>query len=94
MEDNMWTVPVKPKVKVPGDRNDEIMAITGWIKAYEPGQVLWCFGFLPETPQAEAYGVSVERYVWVLAKEDGTVILQFRTPPLHLLGKEVKDETS
>jgi len=76
----MPVIPVKPKVVIEGDRDDSIMALTGWIKGYQQNDfVLWCFGFLPDTLQSAAYGVSIERYVWVLAKEDGTVIMQFKS---------------
>ncbi len=66
--------PVRPKIVVPGDRADGIMARTGWIAGYGGGQVVWQFGFLPDSPQALAYGVSVDEYIWVLAKPDGTEV--------------------
>jgi hypothetical protein len=86
--------PIKPVIEVVGDREDKIMQKTGWIAGYQQGEfVLWCFGFLPGTPQALAYGVSVDRYTWALAKEDGTVIMQFKHHnelPIEWLPKLVK----
>ena len=66
--------PVRPKIIVPGDRADGIMARTGWISGYGNGRVVWQFGFLPDSPQALAYGVSVDEYIWVLAKPDGAEV--------------------
>jgi hypothetical protein len=66
--------PVRPKVEVPGDREDKVMAATGWVRGYEKDLVVWQFGFLPGTVQAQAYGVSVEKCTWVLADSKGTVM--------------------
>jgi hypothetical protein len=90
----MPIVPIKPQVVIEGDREDKIMALTGWIKGYQEGEfVLWCFGFLPDSPQAKAYGVNVDRYNWVLARENGTVIMQFKNHnelPVRWLTKVIK----
>jgi len=69
--------PVRPVVMIDGDRVDNIMGNSGWVVGYSRGfefghRVVWCFGFLPGTPAAKAYGVSVPQQTWVLAKEDGT----------------------
>ncbi len=64
--------PQRPNVVVPGDRADKIMARTGWIRGYGKGSIVWQFGFLPDSAQALAYGVSVDEYLWVLANPDGS----------------------
>ena len=80
--------PVKPKVEVPGDRNDNIMSQTGWIVGYADNKglfgfpkdkhlVVWCFGFLTDSVQAKAYGVSVENQMWVLSNKGGKVLNVF-----------------
>lgn len=71
--------PIKPKVEVPGDRVDKVMAQTGWIVGSrviigKEAKVVWCFGFLPNTIQAKAYGVSVEKQLWALCDEKGSII--------------------
>ena len=66
--------PVRPKIVVPGDRADGVMARTGWIAGYGAGRVVWQFGFMPDSVQAQAYGVSVDEYIWVLATPDGTEV--------------------
>ena len=77
--------PLKPKVEVNEDRADKIMAQTGWIAGYSQhvkfpkktkskDLVVWCFGFFPGTPQAKAYGVSVNLQLWVLADKQGTTL--------------------
>ncbi len=65
--------PVKPAIVIPGDRADKIMAQNGWIRGYRnhPPLIVWQFGFLPESVQAQAYGVSVDEYIWVLADPKG-----------------------
>lgn len=84
-------IPVKPKVTVEGDRADNIMALTGHIHGYVPGDfVLWCFGFLPGSPQAQAYGCNTDRYLWVMAKENGEVIMPFKGTLAELLTKVKK----
>lgn len=70
--------PIRPTVTIPGDREDKIMGQTGWIVGFrthgvKPHQVVWCFGFLPDTPQAKAYGVSVDKPVWVLTDKKGNI---------------------
>lgn len=74
--------PIMPKVIVGGDREDQIMAQTGWIVGFRkhersPYQIVWCFGFLPGSPQAQAYGVSVDEQIWIIADRTGYVEATF-----------------
>lgn len=73
--------PVKPQITIEGDSADTVMAKSGWIVGFanlhphHPHRVLvvWCFGFLANTPAAKAYGVSVEKQIWILADAEGRI---------------------
>lgn len=73
--------PIKPKLIIPGDREDNIMWEAGYIVGFhihkwpikKGYKVVWCFGFLPDSVQAKAYGVSVEQQTWIIADAKGNV---------------------
>ena len=81
-EKNM--IPVKPIVKVPDDNKEEVMWDNGYVVGYSKksgeGKVLWAFGFVPNSLQAKAFGVSLKdsSQVAVVADVNGTVIKQQR----------------
>lgn len=73
--------PVKPKLTIPGDKEDKIMWEAGYIVGFHVHKwplkrsfkIVWRFGFLPNTAQAKAYGVSVDKPIWIISDGKGNI---------------------
>lgn len=59
-------IPVTPDVKIEGDRKDRLMARMGVCVALTKTRAVYRYGFRPKSAAAEAYGVSVKAFIWVL----------------------------
>lgn len=69
-------MPAMPTVEVKGDSATRIMARSGQMTAFSRTYQLWRFGFLAESDAAKAYGVQVERFLWVLVANKGGEIVE------------------
>src|SRR6267154_3051959 len=73
-------IPVKPTIEVPNDNKEKVMWNNGYVVGYSKKatdhKVLWDFGFVPNSLQAKAFGLSLgdNKQIAVLADERGVVI--------------------
>lgn len=66
--------PIMPSVTVTNDSQDRIMARSGKIVGFTKSRVVWQFGFLPDSDMANAFGVSVNGFMWVIATYSGRTL--------------------
>jgi hypothetical protein len=53
---------------------NRIMARAGNIVGFSKTRVVWQFGFLPESDMSNAFGVSTDGFLWVIADYSGKVL--------------------
>ena len=63
-----------PSVEIGEDREDRIMARSGNLVGVTKSRAVWRFGFLPDSDSAQAFGVSVDEFFWILADKDGKAL--------------------
>ena len=65
---------IRPDIRIKEDREDRIMARSGNIVGVTKSRAVWKFGFLPDSDSAEAFEVSVDEFLWILADKDGKAL--------------------
>ena len=65
---------IRPDIRIKEDREDRIMARSGNIVGVTKSRAVWRFGFLPDSDSAQAFGVSVDEFFWILADKDGKAL--------------------
>ena len=65
---------IQPSIEISGDREDRIMARSGYPVGHSRSRVVWRFGFLQESDAHKAYGVYVNSFFWVITNKTGKVL--------------------
>jgi hypothetical protein len=68
--------PIIPFVKIDGDKK-ELMARDGRVVGFSNTQIVWRFGYLPESETAKSSGLSVPQFRWVRASHVGEIYEEF-----------------
>lgn len=76
--------PIRPHVTVTNDSENRIMARSGSIVGFSKSRVVWQFGFLPYSDNAEAFGVSTDGFLWIISTYNGKVLDTFQGYALSL----------
>jgi hypothetical protein len=77
--------PRYPRVQVPGDRHDGIMARDGHLVAISRTRAVWRFGYLSCSAPAIAFGTDTrDGFTWALATHEGTVLAEYNGKPAEL----------
>ncbi|MGH7406731.1 MAG: hypothetical protein ACREKF_01805 [Candidatus Methylomirabilales bacterium] len=67
-----------PCPEVPGDSPNRVMARSGEAVYVSKTRTVWRFGFLAGSDAARAYGVSVDRFLWLTTTRSGRVLRSVR----------------
>lgn len=74
-----------PRVAIPGDRPDGIMARDGHLVGISRARAVWRFGYLSCSAAAVAFGAHTrDGFTWVLATHGGTVLAEYVGNTMHL----------
>lgn len=68
--------PIRPWIDVRGDTIERVMHGAGQLRGFSKSRCVWCFGFLRGSYHAEAYGVKVNCFQWVLTTMSGRTLAQ------------------
>lgn len=58
---------VMPYIELEGDDDGRIMARSGQFRGMDKTKAVWIFGFIKNSPFAEAFGVHTDNFTFVLA---------------------------
>lgn len=77
-------MPRRPTVIFPNDTPNRILVRTGEPIGFSKSRVVWRFGMLPESDAAKAYGVSTEKFTFVLTDWIGNELGRFEGFAMNL----------
>jgi hypothetical protein len=77
--------PRYPRVQVPGDRHDGIMARDGHLVGVSRTRAVWRFGYLSCSAPAIAFGTDTrDGFKWALTTHQGKVLAEYDGKPAQL----------